>query len=139
MKARVSIENVAQQFADLGFDDTKGKQHCRKILYELVQTDQTLPRDNNGELPKKAMIDDMKKLVAVIDSHLAKEFMALPETFDHKYNHRHVLYWIVVRDYDGIRTANGFPTWYPGLAKLMDWETDCKTITQRMIEYLSKE
>ncbi len=64
--------------------------------------------------------------------------MALPEVFDNKYNHHHVLFWIVVRDFNGLKMDDPVPTWYPGLAKLMDWNIDCKTITSNMIKFLEK-
>ena len=130
-----SVEEIAKNFADLSFDDTKGKQHCRKLLIEIQSTYKHLPRDHDGALPKQSMIADMTKLVAIIETHLASEFIALPELFDDKFNHRYVLFWIIVRDYDGVTV---FPTWYPGLSKLMSWTDDCRSVTKRMITYLKE-
>ena len=140
MKKRVPIEEVAQRFAALSFDDTRGKQHCRSLLVKLQAEHDVLPRDGvAGVAGAAAMIQGMRALVAAIDEHLAGEFMALPELFDSKFNHHHVLFWIVVRDYDGLKKATDvFPDWYPGLSRLMDWNADCKTVATSMIAYLDK-
>ena len=71
-KERLQIEKVAQRFAELSFDDTKGKQYCRQILEELLKTDQTLPRDGEAKEAKDSMIVDMKKLVSIIDEHIGE-------------------------------------------------------------------
>lgn len=140
MKKRVPIEEVAQRFADLSFDDTRGKQYCRSLLGKLAAEHDALPRNDGGAAAKIEMIQGLRDLVAAIDQHLAGEFMALPELFDSKFNHHHVLFWIVVRDYDGLnKEADVFPEWYPGLSRLMDWNSDCKTVVLAMIAYLEEK
>jgi hypothetical protein len=133
---RVSIDEVANRFTVLGFDDTRGKQYCRRLLVELQSNHETLQQ--NDSTAKTVMIKAMHDLLTIIDQHLAGEFMALPELFDAKYNHHYVLFWIVVRDYNGVQDLSLFPTWYPGLAKLMDWNSNCRSVLTTMINYLER-
>ncbi len=133
MEKRVTVEEVAKQFAALQFDDTRNKQHCKSLLVKFLGEP---PRKDEHDAIKQVMIQNLNSFVAIIDQHHQTEFMALPETFDSKYNHHHVLFWIVVTDYNGVQDQSKFPTWYPGLSRLMNWNADCKTVTLAMIDYL---
>jgi hypothetical protein len=125
------MKNVIREFAQIGFDDTKGKQHCRELLVKLTKSYVPLPRDSDI---KAHTIECLTILLKAIEEHKAEEFMALPETFDDKFNHRHALYWICLKEFQWAKSpSDEVPEWYPRMSSKMDWKKPCEEVIQSML------
>lgn len=112
----VAIANVINAFATLKFDDAAGENGL--VTYKTnMYKNHAPPSDANVDEMRATVFAEFVTFAEAIKRHHAREIVALPETFDHKYGHWHVFQWIVGRWFRGLGPddMHMVPLWYKNL------------------------
>lgn len=130
MESFQQIIDKFEYFADID-DDTDSCSYLVDLMEKYEE-----PAD---EEIKKNIMEELGVFLENIKRHEAKEFIVLPEIFDHKYNHWYILQWVMARYY---RKNNSPPQWYLNLCKICNNENDfprrCKNIVEKLMETINK-
>lgn len=90
-----TLESVIELCECYPFDD---RNECRKELAQLFRKHSDPFKDDDQAI-RQCIEQELREFRKRIIAHQAEEFIVLPEHFDFKYNHWHVLQWIVGRHY----------------------------------------
>ena len=136
-----NIDIIIQNFAQSSFDDFQlSKEHMKEYMIELFQNWKYSENIRDKDI-KKTIIAELTALESAIQQHhQSKEPIHLLESFDYKYGHWNVLYWIMCRWYKDAKSINDTPKWYRNIADILTAEKlphDCIYIIKIILSTLN--
>ena len=129
----MKINTVIETLENYPFDDYReGRSYINDLIKEYAENPITADEEIKGMIKDELLVFRTK-----ISERQNKEFYLLPELFDRKYNHWHIIQWIFARHFVGV-PKEFIPEYYFDLTAICNEENPGRTCISVVDKLLHK-